>query len=602
MSKFTIGVALVLATALAFPADAAPKGGGGRGGGGGGGGGAAHGGGGGAHFSGGGGGARFGGGGGGGAHFSGGGPRFSAPRVSSAPHFSSAPRFNVSRSSGGPRFSGGSRFSGQSGVSRQALRSSSRGVTRSFSSNRSNRFVASRNNPNNFAGRKGRLNTGSIQTQTKNQTKMLASTQTQTRTRARTQAVHNALNSRAVAGALRNRSALLSPQNRARIVASAATAGRWQGRNGSGWWWRHRHGGFGWVGPLFWPFAYYDFYDYAWWGDPYDYAFWDYGYDDIYTGIFSPYGYDDYEGYAAYLPPPRRGGTRVATQGSATQGSATQGSGSPAASNPQNEPTQLTQMCGDDGGVIAGFPIDRFRQAIQPNAEQQAALDELARASAKAAQDIKNACPTQVGLTAPTRLALMEQRIEAMIAAVRTVQPSLEKLYGLLNDEQKARLNALGSEQREGQRQGRRGASLAQSCTAAQGSTQSWPTDELERTLRLTDVQRVSLADLQNASAKAAEMLKACPPDNAMTPPARLKVVETRLETMLQAVKTVRSALTEFYGQLTDEQKARFETLGPQRTRQITEESDEEQPRVRHVRSRRHHGMNIYGILRRFGI
>ena len=39
----------------------------------------------------------------------------------------------------------------------------------------------------------------------------------------------------------------------------------------------------------------------------------------------------------------------------------------------------------------------------------------------------------------------MQQRIEAMISAVQTVQPPLEKFYDLLSDEQKARLNALGT-------------------------------------------------------------------------------------------------------------------------------------------------------------
>ncbi len=67
------------------------------------------------------------------------------------------------------------------------------------------------------------------------------------------------------------------------------------GRNG---WWRHGNGGYGWVGPLFWPFAYYDMYDYAMWGDA-DYApFWGYGYNDIYAGVFTPYGYDDLAGYS----------------------------------------------------------------------------------------------------------------------------------------------------------------------------------------------------------------------------------------------------------------------------------------------------------------
>jgi hypothetical protein len=33
---------------------------------------------------------------------------------------------------------------------------------------------------------------------------------------------------------------------------------------------------------------------------------------------------------------------------------------------------------------------------------------------------------------------------------------------------------------------------------------------------------------------------------------------------MLQAVKLVRSALDDFYGSLSDEQKAQFEAIGPQ--------------------------------------
>ena len=33
------------------------------------------------------------------------------------------------------------------------------------------------------------------------------------------------------------------------------------------------------------------------WGYGYDDPFWDYGYGDIYAGIFSPYGYDDLAGY-----------------------------------------------------------------------------------------------------------------------------------------------------------------------------------------------------------------------------------------------------------------------------------------------------------------
>ena len=79
------------------------------------------------------------------------------------------------------------------------------------------------------------------------------------------------------------------------IAAAAALAG-WHGHGENGWW-RHGGGGYGWVGPLFWPFAYFDIYDYAIWGSAARAPFWGYGYDDIYAGMFAPYNYDALTGY-----------------------------------------------------------------------------------------------------------------------------------------------------------------------------------------------------------------------------------------------------------------------------------------------------------------
>ena len=98
----------------------------------------------------------------------------------------------------------------------------------------------------------------------------------------------------------------------------------------------------------------------------------------------------------------------------------------------------------------------------------------------------------------------------------------------------------------------------------------AWPTAEIDQTVRPTDAQRASLAALQNATTQAADLLKAsCVTNDPLTPPARLAAVGKRLATMLQAVKMVTSALSDFYGTLSDEQKARFEAIGPQHTSQL---------------------------------
>ena len=101
----------------------------------------------------------------------------------------------------------------------------------------------------------------------------------------------------------------------------------------------------------------------------------------------------------------------------------------------------------------------------------------------------------------------------------------------------------------------------------AQPGLTEWPNAEIERRIQPNEAQRASLAALQNSAAKAADMLKgSCQPDSALTPPARLAEIGKRLDTMLEAVKTVRAALNEFYATLTDEQKAQFEAIGPRRS------------------------------------
>jgi hypothetical protein len=316
---------------------------------------------------------------------------------------------------------------------------------------------------------------------------------------------------------------------RAQLAAGAAVVGWHGGGNG---WWQHRNGGYGWVGPLFWPFAYYDIYDYTIWGD--GAPFWGYGYLDIYAGMFGPYGYDGLMGYLGSRPP-GRGQRNVAS---------------------------FAQMCADDSREVAGLPIDQIGQTIQPTEAQHAALDDLGDASIRAAQTVRTTCPTQIAATAPGRLATMQRRVEGMISAVGLVRPPLEKLYGLLDDEQKARFNALAEDERK---KAPTNNSVAE--CSGQPAALVWPADEIETRVRPNDTQRAALKTLQDAAAHVADGLRTpCQPTDVLTPIARLDAIAVRLDTMLQAVKSVRTALEDFYTTLSDEQKAQFEAIGPRRT------------------------------------
>jgi len=115
-----------------------------------------------------------------------------------------------------------------------------------------------------------------------------------------------------------------------------------------------------------------------------------------------------------------------------------------------------------------------------------------------------------------------------------------------------------------------------------------WPITEIEQRVHPTDAQLASLTALQEASAKAADMLRvSCQPDTALTPPARLALAGQRLETMLQAIKMVRAPLNEFYGTLSDEQKAQFEAIGRERAGQRVDLFDRSRAARAHIRGRR---------------
>ena len=327
-----------------------------------------------------------------------------------------------------------------------------------------------------------------------------------------------------------------NPAVRRQIVAAAALAGWHGGRTASGWW-RHGDGGYGWVGPLFWPFAVYDINDYIIWGD--GTGFWDYGYPDIYAAIFAPYGRDDLAAYTGPSPHGRR----------------------------HRRVPPLQQLCGDDGREIAGLSINQIQQAIQPNEAQRAALDDLANAWIFAAQRIRASCLTQAAFTAPGRLAVMHQRIGAMIEAVLVVRQPLGKLHDLLEEEQEARLNALAEDRRRTPTANGATEASAHGCGAAQAAVLQWPADEIEARLHPNDTQRAALKVLQDANAKAVEILTAeCQLKDAITPSARLDAVEVRLADMQQAVYLVSAALESFYATLSDEQKAQFEAIGQKRT------------------------------------
>jgi LTXXQ motif family protein len=105
---------------------------------------------------------------------------------------------------------------------------------------------------------------------------------------------------------------------------------------------------------------------------------------------------------------------------------------------------------------------------------------------------------------------------------------------------------------------------LRQLCEDPEKGVTAWPIASIEQAVQPTSEQRALLDELKSAAAKAAGAFKeSCGGSFAMTPPGRLRAMTNRISATLEAVHIVRPALEKFYNSLSDEQQARFNTLGP---------------------------------------
>jgi hypothetical protein len=337
-----------------------------------------------------------------------------------------------------------------------------------------------------------------------------------------------------------------------RTIANVAwqsrfASSRFHGRFVGSRWWPWWRGGLvvGWIGPLFWPYAYYDLNDYVYWPYAYD-DFWPYAYDDVYYSIYGPYTY-----YLPYSGPSvsGRGVSSWRYRMSSARHAATTGA------------PRAAEVCGNDAAQLIDWPIQRISEVVEPTDAQHPAFDELRAASANAIDILRSGCPKDLPSIPTGRLAAMENRLQVMLAAVQTVRPALERFYQSLSDEQKARFNAV-SQTDDADAAGNDQRDLTKFCDEQAPGLTDLPIDRIAHAVQPTPAQQAALDELKDASVKAAEGLKVeCPTYQTLAPTGRVEAMEKRLDATLGAVKTVQPALTKFYDLLSDEQKARFNSL-----------------------------------------
>jgi hypothetical protein len=305
--------------------------------------------------------------------------------------------------------------------------------------------------------------------------------------------------------------------------------------------WRqgHRASFVAWYGPVFWPYAYSDIFDYTFWPYGYDDGYWAYAYDDFFDGVF----------WGEAGPPPDYAYAAPST--------------APSAPSPSYAGVQ--ELCKQPGSGITAWPFAEIERKVGLNADQKQLLGDVRKASQDAAAVFKASCPPENAfpLTPPGRLDSMTARLDATLQTVQTVRPALERFYDSLSDEQKERFNELGPKNTAANAQASEASQAAETCRQPKQGLANLPIEKIEDALNPTDAQEAELNKLQDATSKAVSIMQAaCPDETPITPPGRLDAVEKRLQAMIDAAKTVKPALESFYSSLTSEQKARFNRIG----------------------------------------
>ena len=101
-------------------------------------------------------------------------------------------------------------------------------------------------------------------------------------------------------------------------------------------------------------------------------------------------------------------------------------------------------------------------------------------------------------------------------------------------------------------------------CSQQAGGFIKLPVQRIEEVVQPTAQQQSALDALKSATQNADDQLQSsCSTAVPKSPMARFDMVEARLNAVADAIRAVRPSLKNFYASLSDDQKAKFNMMGP---------------------------------------
>jgi hypothetical protein len=241
---------------------------------------------------------------------------------------------------------------------------------------------------------------------------------------------------------------------------------------------------------------------------------------------------------------------------------------------------QIVRDCSREVAELKSFPLDAISQGINPDDAQDAALKNIRSMAGTTADTLAQSCSEQIPPAPVSRLDTVDRGLDAVQAALNTLQSPLQSFYQSLQEEQKARVivkyiiargeialfdttsvakvrsGVTGSTEAA---KGSAPAPRVWSCEQLEAGLRAWPITKIEQAVQPWPRQYSAFYALASSVHQAADMIaESCPKDAALTPTGRLDEVRKKLDAVRQLTTIVRPALTRFYELLDDRQKPRF--------------------------------------------
>ena len=290
------------------------------------------------------------------------------------------------------------------------------------------------------------------------------------------------------------------------------------------------------AGPAAWVTAYEEVHGFAFWPDDYGAQFRSHGFDvvvDAITGRFD-----------------RMRAPRVATTG--------------AAKNDTGSDVSADQ-CNDTSSTDDKWPASRIEQLLQLSDAQHATLDKVQLAANDAVKTIKSNCRQLGDLSPPDRLRALVQALWIVRDGNMAMRAPLKDFYESLTSAQKNSFavqqpqNAAPPDDKAQNGENRQ----YQVCAAQNIGSAERLVKEIEMKVKPDKTQSASLENLHKASSDMAKLLIAsCAQPIPADPLARLDSASDQITAINYAATNVQIALDDFYGRLSQTQKARFEATG----------------------------------------